>query len=210
MRLWRSGLPHTKWLEIDYNMAEEFSKKTDEELVLLAKGGRQGTVEELLHRHKGLVRSCARRYFLVGGETEDLIQEGMLGLYRAIEGYDNEREDGSSFKNFAHLCVSRRIIDAVKTSARKKNSPLNNAASIGIIGDAAVGLNPEDMLILRDDRREFRQKISGVLSDFEFKVTTMYMDGMTCTEICEATGKSAKSVDNALQRSKKKLQEVLK
>ena len=76
--------------------------------------------------------------------------------------------------------------------------------------EIAASFNPEDWLILRDDRREFRQKISGVLSDFEFKVTTMYMDGMTCAEICEATGKEAKSVDNALQRSKKKLQEVLR
>ena len=81
---------------------------------------------------------------------------------------------------------------------------------VSVEKEIAANFNPEDLLILRDDRREFRQKISGVLSDFEFKVTTMYMDGMTCVEICEATGKPAKSVDNALQRSKKKLQEVLR
>ena len=189
-------------------MYEMNGKKSDEELVALAQNGDKQATEELLLRHAGLVRGCARGFFLIGGETEDLIQEGMIGLYNAIGEY-RKKENSSSFKNFAHLCVSRRIIDAVKTSARKKNSPLNDAASIGIIGDAAVGLNPEDMLILRDDRREFRQKISGVLSDFEFKVTTMYMDGMTCTEICEATGKSAKSVDNAIQRSKRKLQEIV-
>ena len=193
-------------------MYELNAKKTDEELVALSQNGDKQATEELLLRHAGLVRGCARGFFLIGGETEDLIQEGMIGLYNAIGEY-RQSEDGSNFKNFAHLCVSRRIIDAVKASARKKNSPLNNATSIGLIGAVGTlsnGLSPEDTLILRDDRREFRQKMSGVLSDFEFKVATMYMDGMSCREICEATGKSSKSVDNALQRSKRKLQEVLR
>ena len=196
----------------DYTMYELNGKKSDEELVRLSQNGDKQATEELLLRHAGLVRGCARGFFLIGGETEDLIQEGMIGLYNAIGEY-KQSEGGSNFKNFAYLCVSRRIIDAVKTSARKKNAPLNNATSIGVIEESdrlSDSLNPEDMLILRDDRREFRQKMSGVLSDFEFKVTTMYMDGMSCREICEATGKSAKSVDNALQRSKRKLQEVLK
>ncbi len=193
-------------------MYELKGKKSDEELVALSQNGDKQATEELLLRHAGLVRGCARGFFLIGGETEDLIQEGMIGLYNAIGEY-RQCEGGSSFKNFAHLCVSRRIIDAVKASARKKNSPLNNATSIGVLGaseELSDGLNPEDALILRDDRREFRQKMSGVLSDFEVKVTTMYMDGMSCGEICQATGKSAKSVDNALQRSKRKLQEVLR
>ena len=193
-------------------MYEMNGKKSDEELVALAQSGDKQAMEELLIRHAGLVRGCARGFFLIGGETEDLIQEGMIGLYGAIGDY-RQGETASSFKNFAYLCISRRIIDAVKSSARKKNSPLNDATPIGIVSadkEFAAHFNPEDLLILRDDRREFRQKISGVLSDFEFKVTTMYMDGMSCAEICEATGKTAKSVDNALQRSKKKLQEVLR
>ena len=193
-------------------MYEMNGKKSDEELVALAQNGDKQAMEELLIRHAGLVRGCARGFFLIGGETEDLIQEGMIGLYSAIGDY-RQGETASSFKNFAYLCISRRIIDAVKASARKKNSPLNDATPIGIVSadkEFAAHFNPEDLLILRDDRREFRQKISGVLSDFEFKVTTMYMDGMSCAEICEATGKTAKSVDNALQRSKKKLQEVLR
>lgn len=187
-------------------MVEELSKKTDESLVLLAKRGEQGTVEELLRRHKGLVRSCARRYFLVGGETEDLIQEGMLGLYRAIEGYDSEREGGSSFKNFAYLCISRRILDAVKKAAKSSVEvqalPFGSAMAQG-------GLSPDELLILDDEQREFRQKMSRTLSDFEFKIMTMYMDGMTCAEICETTGKEAKSVDNAVQRSKRKLLQII-
>ena len=181
-------------------MMEDLSKKTDEELVLLSRAGNEGATDELLRRHSGLVRSCARRYFLAGGEPEDLIQEGMIGLCRAIRNYDGEREGGSSFKNFAYLCVSRQILDAVK-KASKLNAealPLNG-------GMAESGMSPEDILILSDEQKEFRQKMSKVLSDFEFKVMTMYMDGMTCAEICEATGKSAKSVDNALQRSKRKL-----
>ena len=192
-------------------MYEMNGKKSDEELVTLAQKGDKQAMEELLIRHAGLVRGCARGFFLIGGETEDLIQEGMIGLYGAIGDYRQD-ETASSFKNFAYLCISRRIIDAVKTSARKKNSPLNDATLIGLGAEKELSeySNPEDWLILRDDRREFRQKMSGVLSDFEFKVATMYMDGMTCAEICEATGKKAKSVDNALQRSKKKLQEVLR
>jgi RNA polymerase sporulation-specific sigma factor len=187
-------------------MYEMNGKKTDEELVKLSKEGDKRATEELLLRHFGLVRGVARGFFLVGGETEDLIQEGMIGLYNAIEDY---KETGKSFKNFAHLCVSRRIIDAVKASARKKNSPLNEGVPMAEEDELAdSGLSPEELLILNDDRREFRQKMSGVLSDFEFKVTTMYMDGMSCVEICEATGKTQKSVDNAIQRSKKKLQEV--
>lgn len=189
-------------------MYELNGKKSDEELVELSRGGDKRAMEELLLRHAGLVRGIARGFFLVGGETEDLIQEGMIGLYNAIEEY---KDTGKSFKNFAYLCVSRRIMDAVKTSSRKKNSPLNDGVSMAAEEEFAdAGLSPEDLLILSDDRREFRQKISGVLSDFEFKVVTMYVDGMHCAEICQATGKSQKSVDNAIQRSKKKLLKMFK
>jgi RNA polymerase sporulation-specific sigma factor len=189
-------------------MYEMNGKKTDEELVKLSKGGDKRATEELLLRHFGLVRGLARGFFLVGGETEDLIQEGMIGLYNAIEDY---KDTGKSFKNLAYLCVSRRIIDAVKASARRKNNPLNGGVSMEVEEEwADASLSPEELLIINDDRREFRQKMSGVLSDFEFKVTTMYMDGMSYAEICHATGKGEKSVENAIQRSKKKLQNVFK
>lgn len=190
-------------------MSETKKRKTDEELVELSKTGNKQATEELLLRHSGLVRSCARGFFLVGGETEDLIQEGMIGLYHAIGDYKRQESSGKSFKNFAYLCISRRIIDAVKASARKKNLPLSKYDPVDPDW-VDSGLNPEDMLILSDDRREFKQKMSRVLSDFEFKVTTMYMDGLSCGEICEACGKTAKSVDNAIQRSKRKLEEILK
>jgi RNA polymerase sporulation-specific sigma factor len=184
-------------------------KKTDEELVLLYRNGDKSALDELMLRHSGLVRSCARGFFLVGGETEDLIQEGMIGLYHAIQDY-KKSENSSSFKNFAYLCVSRRIIDAVRSAASKKNASLQYFLSALPYETAGSGLSPEDLLILSDERKEFRQKMSKALSDFEFKITTMYIEGMSSAEICEATGKSAKSVDNAVQRSKRKLQQLLK
>ncbi len=192
-------------------MGKTIAKKKDEELVVLSQKGDKNATEELLLRYAGVVRYCARGFFLVGGETEDLIQEGMIGLYHAIGDYKAEGK-GSSFKNFAYLCVSRRIIDAVKGAARKKNAPLNSGL---ILGDSEwltseLNLSPEDLLIISDERKELKQKMSRALSDFEFKITSMYVDGMTCAEICEATGKTPKSVDNAIQRSKRKLQQILK
>ncbi len=185
-------------------------RQTDESLVERAQAGDKQATEELLSRYAGLVRGRARGFFLVGGETEDLIQEGMIGLYRAVSEYRTDREGGMSFKNFAYLCVSRRIIDAVKASARKKNVPLNNYVSLFQSEWEMPVSSPEDEVIRGEDRREFLQKMSKELSDFEFRVTVMYMDGLSCAEICEATGKEEKSVDNAIQRSKKKLQKLLK
>lgn len=186
-------------------MSEE---KKDEELVALSRAGDKQATETLLLRHVGLVRSLARGFFLVGGETEDLLQEGMIGLYNAIGDY--KPDSGNSFKNFARLCVSRRILDAVRVAASKKNAPLNGYVALTDWLWLGEPFSAEDKLILSDEKREFKQRISKELSDFEFKVTMMYMDGMSCSEICEATGKSAKSVDNAIQRSKKKLQTILK
>ncbi len=190
-------------------MTGKFEERTDEELVELAKRGDTSATEEILHRYAGTVRICARRYFLVGGETDDLVQEGMIGLYKAIGDYDADRERGNGFKNFAYLCVSRRILSAVKSVYRKKNGAMYTLQPL----DSAMvetGLGPEELLILSDEQKEFRQKMGRVLSDFEFKVTAMYMDGMTCAEICEGTGKQYKSVDNAIQRSKRKLLQFIK
>ena len=190
-------------------MTGQTIKRTDEELVLLSQGGDGKATEELLKRYSDLVRHVSRGFFLVGGETEDLIQEGMIGLCQAISAYKG-KDSGSTFKTFAYVCVSRRIIDAVKESSRKKNEPLNSCVPIVGAEWAVSALSPEEQMILSDERKEFKQKMSAVLSDFEFKVVVSYMDGMSCAEMCAATGKSAKSVDNAIQRSKKKLLEVLK
>lgn len=192
-------------------MGEKKKGLTEDELLTAAQSGDGRAMEELLCRYSDMVKSCARGFFLLGGETEDLIQEGMIGLYAAIVDY-RRKEDGSSFKNFAYLCVKRRIIDAVKRAASKKNSPLNEGVSAEWADGWLVysAFNPEDSLILSDQRREFKQEMIRVLSDFEYKVFNLYLEGMSNAQICEATGKSDKSVSNALQRSKAKLQEVFK
>ena len=187
----------------------KYAKKTDEQCILLAQGGDKDAEEELLIRYRDLVRFCARKFFLIGGETEDLIQEGMIGLYQAVGEYNAER--GKSFKAFATLCISRKIIDAVKCADSKKNAPLKNYVSIVDEEDVStVALNPEEKLIYDDDRRDLNKMMSRILTDVEFKVFTMYMDGASITEICETTGKTPKSIDNAIQRSKQKLRQTLK
>lgn len=189
---------------------EKTKRKTDEELVVASQSGNQKATEELLLRHSALVRSLSRGYYLVGGETEDLMQEGMIGLYGAITDYKAGKEH-KTFKNFAYLCVRRKMIDALKKSTTQKNKALNESLS----SDYAqffpyVGLDPDENLILSDENREFKKKMSAVLSDFEFKIMWMYMEGLPRAEICESTGKSQKSVDNAIERAKKKLQQLLK
>lgn len=176
---------------------------TDDMLAKAAQRGDKAAEEELLHRYANLVRAAARRYFLQGGETEDLIQEGMIGLYSAIRDYKAEKN--GSFASFACVCVSHRILDAVRSSAKKRNLPLNTSVPLLAAEGVAAADDPLDRMIRLENNREFIGKMTGVLSDLEYRVTTMYVDGFSVSEICEATGKSGKSVDNALQRSKKKL-----
>ena len=185
--------------------------RKESELIALAQSGDGRAMEELLSRYANMVKSCARGFFLIGGEAEDLIQEGMVGLYVAIMEY-RDKEDGSSFKNFAYMCVKRRIIDAVKRASSKKNSPLNDGVSAEEVDGWLIysAFNPEESLILSDEKRELKQEMIRLLSDFEYKVFSLYMEGMSGAQICEATGKTEKSVSNALQRSKAKLQEVFK
>ncbi|MCD8309071.1 MAG: sigma-70 family RNA polymerase sigma factor [Clostridia bacterium] len=181
---------------------------TDEELALAAQNGDKSAVEVLLKRYKNVVLSVARGFFLSGGETEDLVQEGMCGLYSAIVNYSSGK---SGFSTYAAHCIRNRIIDAVKVSSGPKNCALNNFVPIVEAGEELCGeeKNPEDEIIKRENRKEFLQKISKTLSSFEFKVTVMYMDGLTMAQIASSVGKPVKSIDNALQRAKRKLQRVL-
>ena len=180
--------------------------ESDEALVKRAQKGDASATEQLLRRYAGTVRAHARRFFLAGGDMDDLVQEGMIGLYAAVREY--RAEEGKSFKNFAYLCVRRHILDAVKASARRKNGPLNESVSLSdpVLGDRAGEGSPEDLVLEGEEEREFRKRLTKELSDFEFRVMTMYLDGMSYAEICEATGKNNKSIDNALTRAKKKLQ----
>lgn len=180
---------------------------TDEELLIKAKSGESGANEELWARYKRPVCAIARKYFLSDVETEDLIQEGMIGLYNAVRDYDFSRENKLSFKNFAYLCIKRRIGDEVEKLLRRTGG----ATPLSIEGDNVDKpdeLDLEGLVIEGEAKAEFWQKIGKALSDFEFRIVVMYLEGMTYAEIAETTGKTVKSVDNALTRSKKKLQKI--
>lgn len=180
---------------------------SDETLVKRAKSDDKQAMEELLLRYAGTVRSIARGYFLAGGDTEDLIQEGMIGLYNAVGDY---ADGGMRFKNFARLCITRRILDAVKASGRQKNQPLNNYVSLfDAEADLSISDDPLEEMIHREDGEELYRKMNEALSDLEFRILTLYMKGLSTAEICAITKKNEKSVDNALQRSKKKIQNIM-
>lgn len=189
-------------------MEQVGERKTDEELVAKVQAGDKQAEEELLLRYHNLVRFCARKFFLIGGETEDLIQEGMMGLFQAVGAYDSKKENGARFKNFAYLCIFRRIVDAVKFAAKKQPSDMLLFSED--LDAQTAGFDLDEAMIFMDEQKEMTQKISHVLSDLEFRIFTLYMNGMSRAEICETTEKSQKSVDNALQRSKNKLLKMLK
>jgi len=189
---------------------QESTYKSDETLAESAQSGDNAATEELLLRYKNAVRAHARRFFLAGGETDDLVQEGMVGLYFAVRDY--RRDSGKSFKNFAYLCVTRRIYDALRSMTRLKNEPLNDSISLfdPLVTDVLDdGTSPEKELIDTESKAEVRMMLLKELSDFEFRVFTMYLEGISYAKMCEATGKPQKSIDNAISRSKKKLQRAL-
>ncbi|MBR2903325.1 MAG: sigma-70 family RNA polymerase sigma factor [Clostridia bacterium] len=188
-------------------MDNQTQKITDESLVKMAQSGDRSALEQLCVRYGEVVRSKARRFFLIGGETEDLVQEGMLGLCAAVIDY-KDGDKSLSFKNFAHLCISRRIADALRASASKKNLPLNNYVPLMVAAGEALEIDPEEGLIRSEGRVELQEKMRTVLSEMELEIMMLYIDGMSTADICEKTGKTNKSIDNALQRSKKKLQKL--
>ena len=202
---------------MDFN----FESLTDEQVVKLAqqdegKSTSDAALEYLLNKYKNFVRTKARSYFLIGADHEDIVQEGMIGLYKAIRDF---REDKlASFRAFAELCVTRQIITAIKTATRQKHIPLNSYVSLNrplydedsdrtlldVITEEAPS-NPEDMLIDREDYTSIEGKIGEMLSGLEKEVLEEYMDGKSYVEIAENMGRHVKSIDNALQRIKRKL-----
>ena len=173
--------------------------------------------EVLAARYLRLVRACARPLFLAGGDSEDLIQEGTFGLLSAIRRYKPDGE--ASFKTFAEVCVVRQMITAVKTSTRKKNSPLNHYISIHTSSDEidsvsgklvdSKNVNPESIVIERESAIGIKSKIDSVLSDFESEVLRYYLSGISYKKIASYIGKSPKAVDNALCRIKKKIEKYI-
>lgn len=197
-----------------------FGSMTDEEIVRLCHEGNADAEEYLLNKYKNFVRSKARSYFLIGADHEDIVQEGMIGLYKAIRDYKQEKL--SSFRAFAELCITRQIITAIKTATRQKHIPLNSYVSLNkplydeesdrtlldIIMEGSAG-NPEDMIINQENLGNIHQKINEVLSGLEQEVLAAYLDGKSYQEIAESLGRHVKSIDNALQRVKRKLEKYL-
>ena len=194
--------------------------RTDEELALLAQQGDDAALEYLLNKYKNFVRSKARSYFLIGADHEDIVQEGMIGLYKAIRDFKPEKL--SSFRAFAELCITRQIITAIKTATRQKHIPLNSYVSLNkpIYDDESdrtlldviteeTPSNPEEMLIDREDLSVIEGRIGSLLSDLEKQVLVRYVEGKSYVEISEEMNRHVKSIDNALQRIKRKLQKYL-
>lgn len=187
------------------------SARTDEALAKAAQEGEGAALEELLGRYKNAVRGVARSFFLEGGETEDLVQEGMIGLYSAVR--DFRADGGMRFKNFAYLCIQRRIASAVRDAARKKHAPLNTYVPLadeeGAIAESLAEYDPEAALIGGEEREEFLALLRRKLSPLEWRVLLSYAEGRRIGEIAERERIGAKSVENAVQRAKKKVQKLL-
>ena len=192
--------------------------RPDEELVSLARDGDDAALAELLAKYRSFARVKARSYFLVGADREDIVQEGMIGLYKAIRDFDPSHE--TSFRGFAELCVTRQIITAIKTATRQKHGPLNNYVSFSqpvngeddgermlsdVLPTRAVS-DPADLVISAERIRALQAHVDEVLSDLETEVLRLYVEGKSYQEIAERLQRHVKSIDNALQRIKKKLE----
>ena len=197
---------------------------TDEELIDLSRDGNPEAMERLLEKYKGMVLRKAKSMFILGGDSEDLIQEGMLGLFKAVRDYDSGRD--ASFRTFAQLCVSRQLYTAVKASARKKHLPLNTAISLSrpvreengedreeeLLDclEADPSSNPEEYLIGQQETERLEEMIEKELSPLEKQVLELYLTGMGYVEIAHVLNRDVKSTDNALQRIRAKTRAYLK
>ncbi|PID16035.1 RNA polymerase factor sigma-70 [Sporosarcina sp. P34] len=195
----------------------DYSKLSDEEMVELIHLGNSDVLEFLITKFQPVVRMKARTYFIIGGDREDIMQEGMIGLYKAIRDFRPDRL--SSFKVFAELCVTRQIITAIKTATRQKHIPLNTSVSLDkpmydeehertlldIISGSTLD-DPEDLIIHKENFVFMEKEMNKVLSGLEKEVLTLYLEGQSYREISEVLNRQVKSIDNALQRIKRKLE----
>lgn len=186
----------------------QYEKCTDEELITRLRSGEEEISDYLMEKYKGFVRQKARAMFLIGGETDDLIQEGMIGLFKAVQDYRPDRE--ASFRTFAGLCIDRQLYSAVKNSTRQKHIPLNSYVSLSEEEESGSleGLwseNPEALVIDRETTGILEKEISRALSPMENKVLDYYLRGYGYVQIAEIMGKTPKSIDNALQRIRGKI-----
>ena len=193
---------------------------TDEAVAELARNYDGDALEFLLNKYKNFVRAKARSYFLIGADREDIVQEGMIGLYKAIRDFRPSKM--TSFRAFAELCITRQIITAIKTATRQKHRPLNSYVSlnkpaydeesdrmlIDVLSSVKVS-NPEDIIIGQEDYSNIESKMGKMLSPLEMQVLRKYIEGKSYFEVAEELGRSVKSVDNALQRVKNKLEKLI-
>ncbi len=203
-------------------MDRDYGQYSDEELIIRLRDGEGSITEYLMNKYKNLVRSKAKSMYLLGADNDDLIQEGMIGLFKALRDYDSGRD--ASFLTFADLCVSRQMYTAVQASRRQKHIPLNTYVSLyGSAGKdhdgeeeelvnvlaARAGQSPEDMVIDKENVVQLEQTIDRELSSFEKQVLDLYVIGMGYQQIAKVLGRDEKSTDNALQRIKTKLKKVI-
>lgn len=201
---------------------EFYEQSTDEELIHRLREGEEAVMDYICEKYKPLVRSKAKSMFILGGDNEDLIQEGMLGLFKAVRDYDSGRD--ASFYTFADLCISRQLYTAVQASQRKKHIPLNTYISLyGDVGDQDNGetrelaeslanlseRNPEELFLDKERVDYLEKSIERELSGFEKQVLDLYMTGMSYTQIAKVLGRDEKAADNALQRLKNKIRKML-
>ena len=199
---------------------QQYKNILDEELVFKAKEGDKKVEEYLIQKYQSFVKSKAKSYFLIGADKEDIYQEGMIGLYKAIRDFKPDKL--SSFKAFAELCITRQIITAIKTATRQKHIPLNTYVSLNkpiydeesdrTLLDILSGVkvtDPEELVISAEEVSHIEHEIGEVLSDLEMEVLMAYLDGKSYQEIACDLDRHSKSIDNALQRVKRKLEKCL-
>ncbi|MFS1514694.1 RNA polymerase sporulation sigma factor SigH [Chengkuizengella sp. SCS-71B] len=208
-------------MSVDLNeKLHEYYLKTDEEIVESVREGDNIALEYLINKYKNFVRAKGRSYFLIGADREDIIQEGMIGLYKAIRDFRGDKL--ASFKAFAELCITRQIITAIKTATRQKHIPLNSYISLDkpiydeesdrTLLDVICGskvTDPEELMINKEEFSGLEDKMGEILSDLERKVLMLYLDGRSYQDIALDLDRHIKSIDNALQRVKRKLERYL-
>ena len=201
--------------KLAYVENNDFTKKTDIELVKLAKNGNKKALEDIFDKYKDLVNMKVSKYFIIGAEKEDIVQEGMIGLYKAIRNYEENKQN--SFKSFANLCIERQLITAIKTSNRQKHLPLNSSVSLSTpvyqsdedislmeLFNSKVTEDPLDTITKKEYYKFVGNEIDKSLSNFEKKVLTRFAAGDSYVKIAERLDAPVKSVDNAIQRIRKK------
>lgn len=198
----------------------DFEQLPDEAIVQFAHDGDSRAVEFLISKYRSFVRAKARSYFLIGADREDIIQEGMIGLYKAVRDFRADRL--ASFRAFAELCITRQIITAIKTATRQKHIPLNSYVSLNkpiydeesdrTLMDVIHGnkvSDPEELIISREEFLDIERRMGEFLSELEWQVLMLYLEGKSYQEIADSLDRHVKSVDNALQRVKRKLERYL-